>query len=162
MKANCWYDSVFWTPLPGQLENGTWTNFNPIPFLKIRISIYLFKREADGMSKQFSGMIQSLTSIIALITLSWIMKAMHVALLPYLALKAPFTITISMYYIIYQSDTYTDSSVHRQQSRTWYCKTSVYSLFLVMQKKERRDNIIGLTNYYLSPINQLLTDFRLR
>ena len=33
---------------------------------------------------------------------------MHVKLLQYLTLKAPLTTTISMYYMIYQNDTYTD------------------------------------------------------
>ena len=76
--------------------------------------MYLSKRVADDMSsfpqrKQVARMLQSLTSMIALITLSWILKEIYVALLLYLALKPPFTMTISMYYIIYQSDTYTDT-----------------------------------------------------
>ena len=33
-ETNFWYDSGIWSPLPGQLENGTWANFSPIPFLK--------------------------------------------------------------------------------------------------------------------------------
>ena len=75
-------------------------------------------------------MIQSLTSIIALVTVSGMLKAMHVALLTYLSLKSPLTITIPMYYIIYQNNKYMDTlsqsqSVQRQQSRTWYYKTSV-------------------------------------
>ena len=68
-------------------------------------------------------MIQSLTSIIALVTVSGMLKAMHVALLTYLSLKSPLTITIPMYYIIYQNNKYMDTlsqsqSVQRQQSRT--------------------------------------------
>ena len=34
MKPNYWYDSGVCTSLPGQLENVTWMNFNPLPFLK--------------------------------------------------------------------------------------------------------------------------------
>ena len=34
------------------------------------------------------------------------LKEMHVELLPYLVLKSPLTMTISMYYMIHQSDTY--------------------------------------------------------
>ena len=73
--------------------------------------MYLSKRVADKMSgfplsKQVARIIQPLTSMIALITLSWIMKAVPVALFPYLAFKTLLTMTISMYYIIYQSDTY--------------------------------------------------------
>ena len=33
MKPNFWYDSGFWPPLLVHLENCTWKNFNPIPFL---------------------------------------------------------------------------------------------------------------------------------
>ena len=76
--------------------------------------MYLFKRVADYMiglllGKQVARMLQSLTSMIALITVSFIMKAMNVALLPYLSFKSPLTMTIYMYYIIYQSDTYMDT-----------------------------------------------------
>ena len=39
------------------------------------------------MGKQVARIIQSLTSMIAFITVSWMMKAMRVALLTYLALK---------------------------------------------------------------------------
>ena len=80
-EKNCWYDSGALTPLPVQLENGTRNNFNPIPFLKNKniISLYLFKRVADNMSglplsKQVVRMIQALTSMIALITVSWMLK----------------------------------------------------------------------------------------
>ena len=61
------------------------------------------------LRKQVARILQSLTSVIAFITISWILKAMHVALLPYIALKVPLIMTISMYYMIYQSDTYTDT-----------------------------------------------------
>ena len=97
------------------------------------------------LSKQVAIMLQSLTSMIELITVPCILKEMNVALLPYLALIKTLTMTISMYYMIYQSNTYTDRwsqgwSVHRQQSRTWYYKTSFYSWFEVMQKKKERNN----------------------
>ena len=52
-------------------------------------------------------MFRALTSMIAMITVSWRLKEMHVELLTYLSLKAHLIITISMYYIIHQSDTYT-------------------------------------------------------
>ena len=76
--------------------------------------MYPFKRAADDMSglrlsKQVAIMLQQLTSMIELIIVSWLMKSMHVELFPYLALKSPLTITISMYYMIYQIDTYTDT-----------------------------------------------------
>ena len=61
------------------------------------------------MSKQVARMLQSLNSMIALIAVSWILKEMHVALLPYLELKASLTMTISMYYMIYQIDIYKDT-----------------------------------------------------
>ena len=48
-------------------------------------------------------------SIIVLIIESWMLKSIHVALFPYLSLKSPLTINISMYCMIYQNDTYTDS-----------------------------------------------------
>ena len=69
---------------------------------------------ADNMNgkplgKQVGRMLQSLTSMIALITVSWMLKAMHVELLPYLALKAPPKMTIAVYCMIYQSDTYTET-----------------------------------------------------
>ena len=63
--------------------------------------MYLFKRVADYMnglpiSKKVARMLQQLTPMIALITVSWMLKAMYVTLFPYLELKAHFTITISM------------------------------------------------------------------
>ena len=61
------------------------------------------------LRKQVAQILQSLTSMIAFIKVTWMLKAIHVALLPYLALKAPLTMTISMYYIIYQSDIYIDT-----------------------------------------------------
>ena len=51
-------------------------------------------------------MIQSITSVSALITVSWMLKSMHVELLPHVEFKSPLTMTISMYYMIYQSDIY--------------------------------------------------------
>ena len=76
--------------------------------------MYLFKMVTDDMSdfllrKQVSIMLESLTAIIALITVSWMLKESHVALLPCLSLKEPLKMTISMYYMIYQSDTYMDT-----------------------------------------------------
>ena len=76
--------------------------------------MYLFKRVADDTSgfplrKQVSRMIQSITLMIALITVSWMLKARHVVLFPYLAFKENFTVTISMYDMIYQRYTYTDT-----------------------------------------------------
>ena len=73
----------------------------------------LFKIVEDNvsalpLSKKVAIMLQSLTSMIALITVSWRLKSMHVELLPYLAFKAHFIITIYMYYIIHQNVTYTD------------------------------------------------------
>ena len=78
------------------------------------ISLYLFKRLADNMSgfplsKQGSIMIQELTSVIELITVSWMLKAVHVAVLLYLALKSPLKMAISMYYMFYKRDKYTDN-----------------------------------------------------
>ena len=61
------------------------------------------------MIKQVAQMLQFIPSMIELIKLSWIMKSMHVELLPYLSLKAPLEMTISVYYMIYQSNTYTDT-----------------------------------------------------
>ena len=61
------------------------------------------------LRKECTIMIKLITPMIALITVSWMTKARHVALFPYLALKAPFAITISMYYMIYQSNTYMDT-----------------------------------------------------
>ena len=37
---------------------------------------------------------------IVLITVSWMLKAIHVASFPYLALKSSLTMTISIYYMI--------------------------------------------------------------
>ena len=76
--------------------------------------MYLFKRVTDDMSglrlsKQVARMIQKLSSMIALLIVSWILKETRVELLPHLALKAPLTMTISMYYMIRQSATYTDT-----------------------------------------------------
>ena len=76
--------------------------------------MYLFKRAEDDMSglrlsKQVAIMLQQLTSMIELIIVSWLLKSMHVELFTYLALKSPLTMTISMYYMIYQIDTYTDT-----------------------------------------------------
>ena len=51
--------------------------------------------------------LQSLTSMIVVITVSWMPKATHVSLFRYLELKAHLTTIISMYYMIYESDTYT-------------------------------------------------------
>ena len=48
------------------------------------------------MNRQFSRMIQAINSMLALITVSWVLKEMHVASFPYLALEAPLTMTISM------------------------------------------------------------------
>ena len=59
--------------------------------------------------KQVAIMIESLTSMILFITVSYMLKSMRVVLLPYLALKSPFKMTISMYYMIYQRDIYTDT-----------------------------------------------------
>ena len=61
------------------------------------------------MGKQVARMTQSLTSMILVITVSWMLNSMHVELFPYLALKSPLIMTISIYYMIYQSDTYTDA-----------------------------------------------------
>ena len=61
------------------------------------------------MGEGNSRMIQSLTLMIEFITVSWMLKAMHMELFPYLALKVPLKTTISMYYMIYQSDTYADN-----------------------------------------------------
>ena len=52
---------------------------------------------------------KSIPSIILLITVSWMLKSMHVEILTYLSLKSPFTMTKSMYCMIYQNGTYTDS-----------------------------------------------------
>ena len=83
-------------------------NFNPLLFLEEIISLYLLKSVVDGMGgyplgKKVTRMPQSLTSMILVITVSWMLKSMHVELFPYLALKA------SMYYMICQSATYTDT-----------------------------------------------------
>ena len=59
------------------------------------------------LSKQVSRMLRALNSMIALITVFWMLKAMHVELLPHLEFKAPLIMIISMYYMIYQSNTYT-------------------------------------------------------
>ena len=59
--------------------------------------------------KQVAIMLQKITSMLALITVSWMMKAMHVELLTYLELKSPLTMTISMYYMIYQRDKHMDT-----------------------------------------------------
>ena len=76
--------------------------------------MYLFKRVSDDMSglslgKKVPRMLQSLTSMIELITVSCMLKAMHVAFLTYLALKAPLKMTIYVYYIIHQINIYTDT-----------------------------------------------------
>ena len=76
--------------------------------------MYVFNRVADDRSvlplrTQFARMLQSITSIIALITVHWMLKAKHVVLFTYLEMKSPFKMTISMYYMIYQNDTYTDT-----------------------------------------------------
>ena len=52
------------------------------------------------LRKQVAKMIQPLTSIRVLIIVSWMLKAIHVALSSYLAWKSPFTMTISMCYMI--------------------------------------------------------------
>ena len=54
-------------------------------------------------------MIQSLPSTLELIAVPWMLKAMYVVLLPYLALKEPLITTISMYFIIHQSNASTDT-----------------------------------------------------
>ena len=87
----------------------------PSPWLVKTISLYLLKRVSDDMGgqplrKQVARIIQTLNSMIEFITVSWMLNEIYVALFPYLALKAPFKITISMYYMIYQSNTYTDTS----------------------------------------------------
>ena len=61
------------------------------------------------LSKKVSQMIRSLTSMLAVITVSWMLKATHMELLTYIALKAPLKMTISMNYMIYQSNKYTDT-----------------------------------------------------
>ena len=66
-------------------------NSNPYLAWKIRISMYLFKRVENDMSgfllrKQVTIMLQYLTSMIVLITVSWMLKARYVALFRYLAL----------------------------------------------------------------------------
>ena len=40
---------VFEPPFPWQLDNVTWTNFNPLTFLEEKMSLYLFKRVEDDM-----------------------------------------------------------------------------------------------------------------
>ena len=56
-------------------------------------------------------MLEFINSIIAPITVPWILKAMHVESLPYLSFKSPLIMTISMYYMIHQSNTYTYPSL---------------------------------------------------
>ena len=100
-----WFDP----PLPVQLYNGTWMNFNLFLFLEEIISLYLFKRVADdlGVSSLRIKSVQVLQSISStLITVPYIMKSMHVSLSLYLSLKAPLTITIPIYYRICQVNTY--------------------------------------------------------
>ena len=61
------------------------------------------------MGENAEIIIQSLDSMIVLIKLSWMMKSMHVSLLTYLVLIATLKMTISMHYMIYQNNKYTDS-----------------------------------------------------
>ena len=61
------------------------------------------------LSKQVAIMLQPLTSMIALITVSYMLKTICVELFPCLSLNSPLAMTISMYYIIYKSNTYTDT-----------------------------------------------------
>ena len=115
---NCWYDSGVLSPSSITVQKWHVDGFKPIPFLKNMniVSLYLFKRVAENMiglllSKQVARIIKSLSLMIPLITVSCILKEMYVELFPYLELKAPLTMTISMYYTIYRINTYTD---------TWY------------------------------------------
>ena len=52
---------------------------------------------------KIARMLKSLASMIALKTVSWMLKSTHVELLPYPSLKAALTMTISMYYMIQKS-----------------------------------------------------------
>ena len=76
--------------------------------------MYLFKRVADDMIvllliKQVAQLIQSISPMILLVSLSLILKSMHLTLLQYLSLKALLIITRSTYCIICQNNTYTNS-----------------------------------------------------
>ena len=76
------------------------------------ISLYLFKRLVDDLGSSTLGrkVIHALHQLFTtLITLIYITKEMHVELFLYLSLKAPFTMTIPIYYMICQSDTYMGS-----------------------------------------------------
>ena len=114
------------------------------------------------MRIQVARILQSLSSIS--ITAPYIMKAVHVALYLYLLLKVPLTITISIYYIICQSNTYVGTLsqrklVQRRQPRILYEKPFVYPYFEGLKKKKRERLIfIGITNCYFAPTNQLLND----
>ena len=48
-ETNFWYYTGVSPPIPGQLDNFTGTNFNPLPFLEEIIPLYLLKRVANDM-----------------------------------------------------------------------------------------------------------------
>ena len=92
----------------GQLEIFTWMNYRPLPFFKIIISPNLFKKVEEDMGssplrRKVAQMIQSLSSM--LITVLFILKSMHVALLIYLLLKELFITIVTIYYMFCQSNT---------------------------------------------------------
>ena len=81
--------------------------------------------------KHFERNIQSIPSMIAVITLYWILKLMHVELLPYLLLKGPLTMTLSMYCMIHQND-----SIHFQDSVTGPIKLGLGKLMFTTMRPE--------------------------
>ena len=87
-------------------------HIKPFPFLEEIISLYLLKRVAGNLGSsplriQVAQMIQSLYS--TSITVTYIIKALHMELPIYPSLEALLIMTISIYYIIFQSDTYIDT-----------------------------------------------------
>ena len=78
-------------------------------YWKIIIELRLFKMLAEDfggspLRRKVAKTIKLISS--SFITLPCITKAIQAALLLYISLKAPLTITISIYYMICQSDTY--------------------------------------------------------
>ena len=99
-----------------KLDDGTCIRFEPWLFLEDNYIVPLFQRGGEGVEwyninniffpikfvKLFPHFLQSITLVLHIIHIFTVLK---------LPLKSPFTITISIYYIIYQIDKYKD---------TWY------------------------------------------
>ena len=83
--------------------------------------------------KQVAIMIQSLTSMIALIKVSWVLKSIKMALFPYLSLKPPLTITISMYYTIPWKNLRIDPHIVEMSILLSYNKGSITPNALIIQ-----------------------------